>query len=123
MPLELGMCTLLTHTFCLMCNTQYLRLDDNKIGDAGLTALAKAVESGALDKLEKLILDDNAIGDEGMSALAKAITPDKDGKGALDNLQVCWRRTALSPCPETWHIHYPDSFLLFDVPYAGALSP
>ena len=46
------MCTLLTHTFCFMCHTQYLRLDLNKIGDEGLTALAKAVESGALDKLE-----------------------------------------------------------------------
>ena len=28
-----------------------LFLDDNQIGDAGLTALAKAVESGALDHL------------------------------------------------------------------------
>ena len=41
-----------------MCNTQYLRLSDNKIGDAGLTALAKAVESGALASLEKLFVPD-----------------------------------------------------------------
>ena len=32
-------------------DTQELRLDNNNIGDAGLTALAKAVESGALDHL------------------------------------------------------------------------
>ena len=31
-----------------MCIMQYLDLQVNKIGDAGLTALAKAVESGAL---------------------------------------------------------------------------
>ena len=45
------MCTLLTQTFCLMCHTQELRLFSNNIGDAGLTALAKAVEGGALDDL------------------------------------------------------------------------
>ena len=33
-------------------DTQELRLDNNNIGDAGLTALAKAVESGALDQLQ-----------------------------------------------------------------------
>ena len=141
-----------------MCHTQELYLYENKIRDAGLTALAEAVESGALAQLTRLDLDrnrigdagltalaeaikptadnasgalanltilglgENKIGDIGLEALAKAITPDKDGKGALDNLQVCWRPTALSPCPETRHMHYPDSYLLFDVPYAGALS-
>ena len=45
------MCTLMTETFCLMCHTQELRLFSNNIGDAGLTALAKAVESGALASL------------------------------------------------------------------------
>ena len=69
-----------------MCHTQELYLSRNKIGDAGLTALAKAVESGALASLETLSLNNNGIGDEGMSALAKAITPDKDGKGALAQL-------------------------------------
>ena len=58
----------------------------NSFGVAGMIALAGAM--GALDKLEKLVLGMNAIGDEGMSALAKAITPDKDGRGALDNLKV-----------------------------------
>jgi hypothetical protein len=46
------MCTLLTQNICLMCHTQLLDLSLNKIGDAGLTALAKAVESGALDQLQ-----------------------------------------------------------------------
>ena len=44
----------------------------NNIGDAGLTALAKAVESGALTSLTTLELDGNAIGDDGMKALADA---------------------------------------------------
>ena len=57
-------------------------------GDAEAATFAKVAASGALDKLKKLILNDNAIGDEGMSALAKAITPDKDGKGALPQLKV-----------------------------------
>ena len=34
-----------------MCHMQELSLSNNKISDAGLTALAKAVESGALDHL------------------------------------------------------------------------
>ena len=141
------MCTLLTQTFCLMCHTQYLQLGGNRIGDAGLTALAKAVESGALAKctyislagnqigdaglsafagalssgvlasLEKLYLYSNAIGDDGMSALASACA-----SGALDHLTVCWRPTALSPCPETSHAHSSDSDVLFDVQYAGVLA-
>ena len=45
------MCTLLTQNTSLVCHTQELRLYNNHIGDAGLTALAKAVESGALDHL------------------------------------------------------------------------
>ena len=36
---------------------QELWLRDNNIGDAGLTAFAKAVESGALDKLKVLHLN------------------------------------------------------------------
>ena len=53
------MCTLLTQTFCLMCHTQELSLYGNKIGDAGLTALAKAVESGALASLTTLVVDNS----------------------------------------------------------------
>jgi hypothetical protein len=51
------MCTLLTQNICLICHTQVLELRDNQIGDAGLAALAKAVESGALSKLNRLIID------------------------------------------------------------------
>ena len=79
------MCILLTQNICLMCHTQLLRLDNNKIADAGLAALAKAVESGA-----------------------------------LDHLTVRWLPNALYPCPETLHVHSPDSEDLFHVPYAGA---
>jgi Leucine-rich repeat (LRR) protein len=109
------MCTLLTQNICLMCHTQLLDLSLNKIGDAGLTALAKAVESGALPQLKKLWLQQNNISDSGVSALADAV-----GKGALDQLTVCWCPTALSPCLETPHVHSPDSEHLFDVPYAVA---
>ena len=52
------MCTLLTQNICLMCHTQELMLHGNNIGDAGLTALAKAVESGALASLRTLVVDD-----------------------------------------------------------------
>ena len=47
--------TLLTHTRRSMCNTptvQVLGLDNNKIGDAGVTALANACASGSLAQLE-----------------------------------------------------------------------
>ena len=40
-----------------MSHTQTLWLMNNNIGDAGLTAFAKAVESGALDKLKALHLN------------------------------------------------------------------
>ena len=52
------MCTLLTQNICLMCHTQVLRLGGNQIGDAGLAALAKAVESGALASLKQLYVGD-----------------------------------------------------------------
>ena len=79
------MCTLLTLNICLMCHTQELTLENNNIGDAGLTALAKAVESGALASLTRLELWGNAIGDDGMKALADACA-----SGALDKLEVSW---------------------------------
>ena len=88
------MCTLLTQNISLMCHTQGLQLGGNQIGDAGLTTLAKAVESGALASLEVLFLENNQIRDAGLSALAEAV-----GKGALDQLEVCWRPTALPPTP------------------------
>ena len=137
------MCTLMTLNICLVCHVQTLGLSNSNIGDAGLTALAKAVESGALASLETLDLGSNKIGDNGMKALADACASgalaslkkldlavnkiSDDGlkalaeacaSGALDKLTVRWCPTALSPCPETWNKHSPDSYLLFDVPCA-----
>ena len=141
------MCTLLTQNICLMCHTQWLDLGGNQIGDAGLTALAKVVGSGALASLLQLSLISNLIGDAGLSALASACASGAlaqltvlglsrnqigdaglsslavaVGNGALDHLTVYWRPTALSPCLETPHAHSPDSEHLFDVPYAGAFT-
>ena len=76
------MCTLLTQNICLMCHTQGLGLGGDQIGDAGLTALAKAVESGTLPQLKQLWLSENKIGDMGVSALADTL-----GKGALPQLR------------------------------------
>ena len=60
-------------------------------------------------------------GDDEAQTLARAFTY-AHAKGALDKLTVCWRPTALSSCLETLHAHSPDSYLLFDVPYAGAVA-
>ena len=75
--------TFLTQKFCFMCFMQFLNLESNQIADAGLTAFAKAVESGALASLKTLNLYRNQIGDTGLSALASALTPGPSGKGAL----------------------------------------
>ena len=72
-----------------MCHTQDLRLSLNNIGDAGLTALAKAVESGALAQLTRLELSFNSIGDAGLTALAEAIKPSAgNASGALASLEM-----------------------------------
>ena len=58
-----------------MCHTQELYLHENKIGDAGLTALAKAVESGALAPGAAVSLRANSateIGKQAMRDAAKA---------------------------------------------------
>ena len=73
-----------------MCNMQELDLYQNQIGDAGLSALAEAVGSGALAQCTYISLSDNQIGDVGLTALASACA-----SGALDQLQVCWRPSAL----------------------------
>ena len=44
-----------------MCHAQILRLDVNNIGDAGLMALAKAVESGALAPGATIFLGGNNV--------------------------------------------------------------
>jgi hypothetical protein len=140
--------TLLTQTFCLVCNTQKLLLNGNKIGDAGMVkfsealvggALAnckilqlgrnqigyqgmikfsEALATGAMPQLRELLLFNNKIGDAGVEALAKAAAT-----GAMAHLTVSSRLTALSPCLETWHARSPGLAALVDVPhvpYAGA---
>jgi hypothetical protein len=64
-----------------MCNMQVLGLNNNKIGNPGLAALADAVGKGALAQCAYLYLHQNQIGDAGLSALATAITPGPSGKG------------------------------------------
>ena len=39
-----------------MCHVQMLWLDNNNISDAGLTAFAKAIESGAFPELNSLFI-------------------------------------------------------------------
>ena len=67
------MCTLLTLNICLMCHVQTLRLDGNNIGDTGLTALAKAVESGALPKCTTIYTGSNPASAEAKQAVKDAI--------------------------------------------------
>ena len=55
-----------------MCHTQELYLYENKIGDAGLTALAKAVESGALAPGAKVNLSANSATETGKQAMRDA---------------------------------------------------
>ena len=52
-----------------MCHTQGLYLHENQIGNTGLTALAKAVESGALDKVTFINLDRNQATETGKRAM------------------------------------------------------
>ncbi len=62
-------------------NLEKLRLDNNNIGDIGLSALATAVGNGALPLLNSLYLGDNQIGDSGLASFATAL-----GSGALPSL-------------------------------------
>lgn len=62
-------------------NLEELYLYDNRIGDAGVAALAAAVGSGSLPQLKTLDLGKNQIGDVGVASLATAA----DG-GALTNV-------------------------------------
>ena len=48
-------------------NLKILSLYDNKIGDAGMTALAGAIASGSLGNLKILNLGANKIGDAGVA--------------------------------------------------------
>ena len=55
-----------------MCHAQFLDLEFNKIGDAGLTALAKAVESGALAPGASVFLSGNNATETGKQAMRDA---------------------------------------------------
>ena len=79
------MCTLLTLNICLMCHTQELVLEDNNIGDAGLTALAKAVESGALPALKELYFDRDKISNT-VKATVKEVCKQRVIGGSPDRL-------------------------------------
>ena len=67
------MCILQTLNIILMCHTQELWLNSNNIGDAGLTALAKAVESGALPKCTTIYMDGNPASDEAKTSVKRAL--------------------------------------------------
>ena len=56
-----------------MCIMQYLDLSGNTIGDAGLTALAKVVESGALPKCTTIYTGGNPASAEAKQAVKDAI--------------------------------------------------
>ena len=63
----------------------YINLGVNQVGDAGLSALAGALSSGALPALRILGLGNNNIGDVGLQAFADAL-----GKGALASLKTLY---------------------------------
>ena len=97
--------------FEVMGGVRELNFGKLKWGDAEIKALAVVLP--LCGQLTELKVHANRFGDAGMIAMAGAM-------GALDKLTVRWCPIALCPCPETWNVHSPDSYLLFDVPYAGA---
>ena len=56
-----------------MPNLKRLHLDDNQIGDAGVTALASALQGGALPSCTFFALANNQISDRGVIAFASAL--------------------------------------------------
>ena len=67
-----------------MCNApavQDLRLYNNQIGDAGVTALANACASGSLAQLRNLYLGNNSISDKAKGTMRTAMS--KSG-GSVD---------------------------------------
>ena len=56
-----------------MCHTQELGLGRNQIGDAGLTALAKACASGALPKCTTIATGGNPASAEAKQGVKDAI--------------------------------------------------
>ena len=126
-----------------MCHAQRLDLGNKQIGDAGVTALAKACAGGAMAQLK-------------VSSLPTALSPDPEtwhahfrdsdfcmlcntqelhlfdnqigdlglqafstalAGGALAHLTVNSHPTALTPCLEPWHARSPGLIISFDVPH------
>ena len=56
-----------------MCNMQVLRLDGNKIGDAGMSALASACANGALPECTTIGMAGNPASAEAKQAVKDAI--------------------------------------------------
>ena len=54
------------------CHAQNLRLNSNKIGDAGVTALANACAGGAMASLKELYIHGNSFGGEAKAQLTAA---------------------------------------------------
>ena len=56
-----------------LAKLEYLYLNDNKIGDAGMTDFSRQIASRSLANLKQLSLNGNQIGDAGMAAFTAAI--------------------------------------------------
>ena len=67
----------------VLAKLQRLFVDSNRVGDAGIVALASAASKGALPKLQQLSLKFNEVGPVGINALAEAIY-----QGGLPELQA-----------------------------------
>ena len=69
-----------------------LELNDNRIGDEGMAALAASLRAGAAPQLAFLDLYGNRIGDEGAAALAASLragaAPPREGHGRRDCRRV-----------------------------------
>jgi hypothetical protein len=67
----------------VLAKLQRLFVDGNRVGDAGIVALASAASKGALPSLQQLSLKFNEVGPVGINALAEAIY-----QGGLPELQA-----------------------------------
>ena len=57
-----------------MCHMQVLGLQNNKIGDVGVTALANACATGTMAHLNKIYLSSNPISDESKGTMRSAMS-------------------------------------------------
>lgn len=73
-------------------NDSILDLSSKSLDDTDVVLVAKILGNGALPQITELWLNGNQIGDAGVSALAGACAT-----GAMAQLKVSWRLTALPP--------------------------